>query len=93
MACNNLLMSNWGSQSFAQILMITDFGIGLGTNSIKHLINTIPTEGQPLPFPMQCKLSILGIGNAEDTGFKYGKITHFSALFVHYIFISSSIQE
>lgn len=72
-ACNNLLMSNWGSQSFAQVLMISDLGIGLGQHSIKHLINSIPIEGQPLPFPMQCKLSILGIGNHDDVGLKIGK--------------------
>lgn len=72
-------MSNWGSQSYAQILLISDLGIGLGANSLKHLIGSLPSENHPLPFPMQSKLSILGLGNPEDVGFKYGEnISYFS---------------
>lgn len=73
MACQRLLMSNWGSQSYAQILLISDLGIGLGANSLKHLIGSLPSENHPLPFPMQSKFSILGLGNLDDVGFKYGE--------------------
>lgn len=72
-ACNNILLSAWGSQSYAQVLLISDLGIGFGVNSLKHLLGTLPVDNRPLPFPMQSKLSILGLGNPEDVGFKYGE--------------------
>lgn len=74
MACSNILTSNWGSQSYAQIVMVTDLGIGLGQKSLKNLISGLDGENQPLPLPLQSKFSILCLGNADDdVGFKYGK--------------------
>jgi hypothetical protein len=72
-ACNSLLTSNWGSQSYAQVLMVTDLGIGLGQRSLKNLINSLPGENQPLPLPLQSKISIMCLGNPDDAGFKYGE--------------------
>jgi Integrator complex subunit 14/von Willebrand factor type A domain len=73
LACSNILTSNWGSQSYAQIVMVTDLGIGLGPKSIKNLINGLSGENQPLPFPLPSKFSIMCLGNADDDpGFKHG---------------------
>lgn len=79
MACNNILTSNWGSQSYAQILMVTDLGIGLGPKSLKNLISGLSGENQPLPLPLQSKFSIMCLGNPdEDPGFKYGEVLYFT---------------
>lgn len=76
MACSNILTSNWGSQSYAQILMVTDLGIGLGPKSLKNLINGLSGENQPLPLPLQSKFSIMCLGNpVDDAGFKYGNLS------------------
>lgn len=76
MACSNILTSNWGSQSYAQIIMVTDVGIGLGPKSLKNLINGLPgNENQPLPLPLQSNFSIMCLGNPDDDpGFKYGEL-------------------
>lgn len=88
MACTNILTSNWGSQSYAQILMVTDLGIGLGSKSLKNLIIGLSGENPPLPLPMQSKFSIMCMGSSDDDpGFKYGKLSRLylvvQSLYIH----------
>lgn len=64
MACSNILTSNWGSQSYAQILMVTDCGTGLGPKSLKNLIISetagLSPEASPImSLPPQSKFSII----------------------------------
>lgn len=64
MACSNILTSNWGSQSYAQILMVTDCGTGLGAKSLKNLIISetagLSPEASPImSLPPQSKFSII----------------------------------
>lgn len=78
LCCNKQLSSNWGNQSYSQILLISDLGGGLGKNSIKSLINNIngasfDAQSLPLPLPFPSKISVMCLGNDDDAGFKYGK--------------------
>lgn len=70
------MSSNWGNQNYAQIMLITDLGTGIGKNSLKNLINgtnLAPHETLPLPLGLPSKFSILCLGNPDDDpGFKYG---------------------
>lgn len=78
-AINNILLTNWGSQNFCQVLTITDCGIGLGSTSLKNTIANIQTsklhhgpatEVPILPFSYPSKLNFLCLGNLSDSYFK-----------------------
>lgn len=83
MACSNIFTSNWGSQSYARILLVSDLGVGLGPKSLKNFISGLAADNQPLPLPLQnlqssvFNISIMCMGNSEeDLGFKYGQIIY-----------------
>lgn len=80
-AINNILLTNWGSQNYCQVIAITDCGIGLGVTSLKNTILNIqmaktkqqtgqPTEPPILPFAYPSKLNMLCLGNLTDIYFK-----------------------
>ena len=89
-ACNKQLSTNWGTQSYSQILFVTDLGVGLGKNSIKSLINSNGTSNDPppLPLPMPSKVSILCIGNEDDPGFKHGNFSTYKTYFNLLIYLN-----
>jgi hypothetical protein len=70
------MSSNWGSQNYSQIMLVTDLGTGIGKNSLKNLINgsgIAPHETLPLPLGCPSKFSVMCLGNSDDDpGFKYG---------------------
>lgn len=86
-AANNILLSNWGSQNYCQVLVFTDGGIGFGATSLPNTIanlklkNTImplqlssSADGPAaawIPFSYPCKLSFICIGNPTDSYFQY----------------------
>ncbi|KAG4069438.1 hypothetical protein HA402_001737 [Bradysia odoriphaga] len=77
-AVNNILLSNWGSQNFCQILVFTDCGIGFGSTSLANAIASIkmsktkkdPSQGLILPFSYTSKLSFICLGSTEDQYFQ-----------------------
>lgn len=40
-AVNNILLSNWGSQNYCQVLVFTDGGIGFGATSLPNTITNL----------------------------------------------------
>lgn len=83
-AVNNIIVSNWGSQNFCQVLVFTDCGIGLGSSSLKNAVMNLQlnikqfsSTGQGdkpwLPFDYPCKLNFLCLGTSNDVYFKKGE--------------------
>lgn len=83
LAANGIFSSNWGTQNYCQIIIVTDCGLGLGKTSIKNTINhikncrtgIITNETTVLPLPFQSKISVMCLGNiVTDASFKYGAL-------------------
>lgn len=74
----SILLTNWGSQNYSQVLVFTDCGIGIGNTSLKSTIATIKQhQSKPetkelscLPFSFSSKLSFICLGSTADSYFK-----------------------
>lgn len=74
----SILLTNWGSQNYSQVLIFTDCGIGIGNTSLKATIATIKqNQSKPetkelscLPFSFSSKLSFVCLGSTTDSYFK-----------------------
>lgn len=74
---NNILISNWGSQNYCQLIVFSDCGIGLGPTSLHNTIKKfqkirkIENENLWLPYPYPSKINIVCLGNTSDPYFVY----------------------
>ncbi|XP_053690339.1 integrator complex subunit 14 [Sabethes cyaneus] len=86
-AVNNMFKTHWGNHNYCQIIFITDCGVGMGSSSLKNTIINLQnykqqssSSGVKVPvsdnhwvgFSYPSKLTFMGLGNVNDTAFKFG---------------------
>lgn len=73
---NRLVLSEWGSATPCQVVLITDGCPGIGPMSLKHSLNTLnqrdPSNPFPLPFSFPCKLSVMCVSSPDESGLLLG---------------------
>ncbi|XP_071439840.1 integrator complex subunit 14 isoform X1 [Hetaerina americana] len=73
---NSLVLEEWGSITPCQVILVTDGTPGVGSVSLKNLLNTLnqrePASPFPVPFSFPAKLSVMCISSQDDVGLQVG---------------------
>ncbi|XP_049787030.1 integrator complex subunit 14 [Schistocerca cancellata] len=73
---NRLILSEWGSATPCQVVLVTDGSPGVGPLSLKHSLSTLGQRDFatpfPLPFSFPCKLSVMCIAPPDDPSLQLG---------------------
>ncbi|KAI4466815.1 hypothetical protein MML48_2g00002103 [Holotrichia oblita] len=67
---NNIVLTEWGSNTACDIILVTDGSTGIGPGSLKESLATAsqrpPTNAFPLPFAFPAKLHIVCVAASND---------------------------